>query len=284
MHPSRMPKPPKSKPNVQPATPKSKPKPPRASSSPTITTRNRKMIIYESAIPTHLQEKDLVRRWYALPPGVHLPLSNGQSYQLIFAGRPGSALGPDVRDVVLHPDTVGDVELHIRSSDWFTHLHHRDARYNNVILHVVLTLDDPTPTLRQDGTIIPTCSLHDVSPLPSTLQAPHTTGQPTIWPCQAVVKDMSAAERTNLLMHAGLLRFEQKTHAFVEQLHNTHPPAYDTCLVLALAEGFGYGRDRAFFRATGRYLLGLAEADSTPEPLGRTPDPPPLDARRLRIL
>lgn len=233
-------------------------------------------LLREMGSPEHLYEKDIARRWYALPPGVQLPLSNGNTYQLIFAGRPGGALGPDVRDAVFHPGSVGDVEFHIRASDWFAHLHHTDARYNNVILHVVLILDDLTPTLLQDGTIIATCSLQDVSsPMP---HPPHTTNLRTPWPCQVLIQEMSIVERTSLLRHAGLLRFEEKTHTFVELLHNS--PAYDTCLIPALAEGLGYGRDRAFFRAAGRHLLGLA--DDSPEPLGRTPDPPPLDAQRLR--
>ena len=235
-------------------------------------------------------EEDVAARWWALPPGVLLPLSDGKAYQLVFAGRPGSALGPDVRDAVLRSfplkheasatsgqSHIGDVEFHIRSSDWFTHLHHRDARYNNVILHVVLLLDDSTPTRRQDGVIIPTCSLYDL---------PHTTNQVAIWPCQAAIHEMSDEERSQLLMRAGLLRFEQKTHTFVELLHQSHTQApfdmYDVCLIPALAEGLGYGRDRAFFRAAGRHLLGLTE--KTPEPLGRTPEPPPLDAQRLRTL
>ena len=83
-----------------------------------------------------------------------------------------------------------------------------------------------------------------------------------------------------------LLRFEQKAHAFVEQLHTAyaHAPfsAYDVGLIVALAEGLGYGRNRAFFRATGQYLLGLI--DTVPEPLGHTFDPPDLDASRLVIL
>ncbi len=235
-------------------------------------------------------EEDVAARWGALPPGVLLPLSDGKVYQLVFAGRPGSALGPDVRDAVLRSFSlkheasttsgqshIGDVEFHIRSSDWFTHLHHRDARYNNVILHVVLLLDDSTPTQRQDGVIIPTCSLYDL---------PHTTNQVAIWPCQPAMHEMSDEERSQLLMRAGLLRFEQKTHTFVELLHQSHAQApfdmYDACLIPALAEGLGYGRDRAFFRAAGRHLLGLTE--KAPEPLGRTPDPPPLDAQRLRTL
>ena len=100
------------------------------------------------------------------------------------------------------------------------------------------------------------------------------------------MQHISAEECTSLLRRAGLLRFEQKAHGFVEQLHSGSPQgsfsAYDVCLIIALAEGLGYGRDRAFFRAAGQYLLGLT--NDLPEPLGRTFDPPSLDASRLSVL
>ncbi len=110
-----------------------------------------------------------------------LPLTNGECYQLIYAGRPGGSPGPDIRDAILNfssfhsrsdfaaannriKNTIGDVEIHIRATDWFVHQHHTDKRYNNVVLHIVLISDNIRPTLRQDGTIIPTCSLNDIIP------------------------------------------------------------------------------------------------------------------------
>ena len=240
--------------------------------------------VRETYASAHVYEDEVARRWYALPPGVLLPLSNGASCRLLFAGRPGSAVGPDVRDAVLHfsqqkTRSVGDVEFHVRASDWFAHQHHTDARYNSVLLHVVLICDNTFPALRQDGTSIPMCSLYDLPPPRQRL--PQAT-----WPCQAIMQHLSAEERTSLLRRAGLLRFEQKAHAFVEQLHAGSPQgyfsAYDVCLIGALSEGLGYGRDRAFFHAAGQYLLGLT--NDLPEPLGRTFDPPSLDASRLSVL
>ncbi|GAC1354467.1 MAG: hypothetical protein NVSMB38_32970 [Ktedonobacteraceae bacterium] len=113
------------------------------------------------------------------------------------------------------------------------------------------------------------------------------------------MRSLRLAERETLLQRAGLLRFEQKTHAFVEELHrigegsaNALPPCgrpsfpvsgpYNACLIPALAEGLAYGRDRAFFRAAGQHLLG--QIKHIPEPLGRAPAPSPLDARRLNVL
>jgi hypothetical protein len=234
------------------------------------------------------REDEVARRWWTLPHGYLLPLNDGGGYTLLFAGYPGNAAGPDVRDVVLRSgscasNSCGDVEFHVRASDWTLHGHHTDPRYNNVILHIVLLCDVPGGTIRQDGQRVPLCSLHD---LPPTDPAQAGRWGRMTWPCQRLLPLLSQEQRHALLRRAGLLRFEQKTYAFVEQLHRAYTSgafdAYDTCLISALAEGLGYGRDRALFKAVGLRLLGLA--DQVPEPLGRSPAPAPLDAQRLTIL
>jgi hypothetical protein len=249
-------------------------------------------------------EEAIARYWWSLPRGSILPLTNGDAYQLLFAGRPGGAAGPDVRAAVLASISpreplleqsmrkiiharkyIGDVEFHIRVSDWFGHQHHSDARYNNVVLHVVLFCNATTPTIRQDGLIVPVCSLSD---LPARTATPEPNDR-TLWPCQRLLQQMTPEVRDRLLEDAGVQRFEQKVHAFVEQLHKNSAAStlnalttYDICLLPALAEGLGYGRNRDFFRAVGLRLAG--QGTPVPEPLGRAPAPAPLDAGRLQSL
>ena len=253
---------------------------------------------------TLLYEEAVARYWWSLPRGSILPLTNGDAYQLLFAGRPGGAAGPDVRAAVLcdcspHrplPDQnireviharkySGDVEFHVRVSDWFGHRHHNDVRYNNVVLHVVQFCNDHAPTIRQDGRVVPVCSLSD---LPARAASPSDLLQDQkLWPCQQVLQSMSPVACNKLLEDAGILRFEQKVQAFVEQLHAsasslTPQALYDACLIPALSEGLGYGRNRDFFRAVGLRLCG--QNGTMPEPLERTPAPAPLDTERLQSL
>lgn len=235
-------------------------------------------------------EDDLAHRWWALPPGSLLPTSDGSTYCLLFAGRHGGSAGPDVRDAVLQgQDTpterrVGDIEFHTRASDWVTHQHHSDPRYNQVMLHVVLYCDTLQPTRRQDGYIIPVCSLND---LPSSSFSTPSRMQ---WPCQRIMNELSEEERRQRLHRAGMLRFEQKTSVFIEQLHaamvvpfmEATIQTYTTYLLIALAEALGYGRDRALFRAIGLYLVG--QTTVLPEPLGHSLEPAPIDSQRLAFL
>jgi hypothetical protein len=249
-----------------------------------------------SSSSEHTFEKDVAGRWWALPLYVSLPLTNGESYQLIYPGRPGGPAGPDICDAILcfsHTHAgwdasagdfevqriTDDVELHIRATDWFLHQHHTDKRYNNVMLHLVLICDSNRPTLRQDGTVIPTCSLNDVHPATRNRLPVH-------WPCQHVMPQLNEKERFQLFFQAGTLRFEMKMQMFFVGISKAQPSdifsAYDVCLIPALAEGLGYGRDRAIFHAAGLHLIGAGKI--IPEPLGRSPQPSPLDKHRLRLL
>lgn len=71
---------------------------------------------------------------------VKYPLSKGSTYTVLDKGLPNADAGPDVlqaRIKINEIEWVGNVEFHIKSSDWELHNHHRDAMYNNVILHFV---------------------------------------------------------------------------------------------------------------------------------------------------
>lgn len=86
--------------------------------------------------------------------------SSGMPLQIIDAGRYHCNGGPDfqqasirIEDVIL----VGNIELHVRASDWYQHGHELDRKYRNVILHVVYFNDVATglPTLELNGRILP---------------------------------------------------------------------------------------------------------------------------------
>src|SRR5690606_11310358 len=52
---------------------------------------------------------------------------------------------------------VGNVEIHLNSSDWYLHNHHNDPNYNNVILHVVWNHD--VDVYYRDQTVLPVLEL-----------------------------------------------------------------------------------------------------------------------------
>ena len=71
--------------------------------------------------------------------------------------------GPDFMHAEIEIDGklhVGDVEIHVQSSEWYAHKHHLNSRYNRVILHAVYFDNDINLRTRlQNGKRIPTLEL-----------------------------------------------------------------------------------------------------------------------------
>jgi hypothetical protein len=83
-----------------------------------------------------------------------LRTAQGETLVIIRPGTLNTNQGPDFVDgrIRVNDTTwVGNVELHIQSSNWADHDHSNDPNYNNVILHVVwnddVNLDLPFPVL-----------------------------------------------------------------------------------------------------------------------------------------
>ena len=92
----------------------------------------------------------------------NLSSEEGNQITILEIGQYNHHAGPDFFNCQLKIDDiiwVGNVEIHIRSSDWYKHQHHQDLAYDNVILHVVLEKDSIVS--RSNGTIIPTLVLKE---------------------------------------------------------------------------------------------------------------------------
>ncbi|WP_353150211.1 DUF2851 family protein [Chryseobacterium sp.] len=64
----------------------------------------------------------------------------GNSVEIIHFGKWNKNAGPDFLDAKIKFNDLiiaGNIELHVRSSDWIFHNHSQDPNYQNIILHVV---------------------------------------------------------------------------------------------------------------------------------------------------
>lgn len=69
-----------------------------------------------------------------------LKTAAGESVEIINVGQYLQQAGPDffnAQVIINGQKWAGNVEIHVKSSDWYLHNHENDDAYNNVILHVV---------------------------------------------------------------------------------------------------------------------------------------------------
>jgi hypothetical protein len=146
--------------------------------------------------------------------GKELTSSEDELVNVIYPGRTNGDSGPDFRDAVIVNKshlTKGDVEVHVKSSDWYSHEHHADAEYNNVILHVVMWHDCNSATLLQSGKPVPVLCLakalqHQAYLLPCQL------------PCFQILDHVDRQTLVKLLNTAGEERFKQKAMHFQTEI------------------------------------------------------------------
>ncbi|MCF0219245.1 MAG: DUF2851 family protein [Muribaculaceae bacterium] len=81
---------------------------------------------------------------------------DGTAVEVLHPGLKNIASGPDfanARVKIGNTLWAGDVEIHLKASDWHRHGHQNDRAYDKIILHVVANSD--TSIARHDGSAIP---------------------------------------------------------------------------------------------------------------------------------
>ncbi len=114
-----------------------------------------------------MKEITLQALWaFKLLPFHLLKGTNNENLQIIDVGEWNYHSGPDFfnASIVLNGQKViGNVEFHIKSSDWYAHNHHHDSAYDSVCLHVVYEHDREVSTPHG---ILPTVELRSfISPM-----------------------------------------------------------------------------------------------------------------------
>ena len=67
-------------------------------------------------------------------------LTDGRKLEVIHTGTHNMESGPDFSNAKIKIDDLiwsGNIEIHVKASEWYTHKHQIDKAYDNVILHIV---------------------------------------------------------------------------------------------------------------------------------------------------
>lgn len=189
---------------------------------------------------------------HKLYPLTALTTIDGKPLEIIDPGLQNKDAGPDFFNakVVIDGTTwVGNVELHLKASDWFLHHHDEDERYDSIILHVVQESD--ATIHRRSGQLIP----QFVLPIPSLLRERYdellsTDHYP---PCY-----QTAGSLGKLMMHSWMSallieRLEMRCQQ-IEQRFEQHEMNWNDALFATLARNFGFGVNGDAFEAWARVM------------------------------
>lgn len=214
------------------------------------------------------REAEFAARWAAGGwVGQTLHTERGDTYNVMYQGRRGGGAGPDFRDAVLAradgSRVYGDIELHLRAASWHAHGHDSDARYDGVVLHVVLA---PLGAHHERETPLANGARTPIAVLRAANETSRTVG----WPCATRGERATATPLRELLRAAGAQRFALRADGYQRELAHAalgaqqstqRPPrwtAADRVLWVALAEALAYGRDREALRDLGERLASGA--------------------------
>ena len=192
---------------------------------------------------------------------------NNSKVEVVDTGLHNHSSGPDffnARIKIGNTIWAGNVEVHVKASDWIRHGHHKDPAYDSVILHVVYELD--LAVYRINGDEIPAIRLSFNPRLINTYynlvkwEGHNRT-------CVGHLKNMDRIFFRDWLGKLCIERLEEKTSALSEILKNNHYD-WEDGLYKSLAMSFGMKLNSEPFRLLAecvplRFILRNRESFKT---------------------
>lgn len=184
-----------------------------------------------------------------------LPLTTtkGLSVNIVKVGFHNTDAGPDFTNAKINIGTeqwIGNVEIHLKGSDWLAHKHHNDKAYKTVILHVVF-VNDKEIFLKTPGDLA-ILDLSQYINLDYLDKYERLMKSKTAIPCSSSFHSVDSFIWYNWLNRLVVERLERKTEEIENQLQNLNFD-WNEVFFRMLAKNFG-------FKVNAEPFLQLAES------------------------
>ena len=168
-----------------------------------------------------------------------LKTTEGESLAILHPGFHNYNSGPDFSEGKIKigsTEWVGNIEIHIKSSDWVKHKHYEDDAYDNVILHVVY--DEDEIIVRENGSRIPCLVLNGIVKREIFTNYLRLKSEDNWIPCEKLVHEIDDFSKKLWMDKMLVSRLEDKTQYFIKLLENTNYN-WEYCLFIVIGKYFG---------------------------------------------
>ena len=166
--------------------------------------------------------------------------SDGDKITVVSVGTHNHNAGPDFFNAKIKIGAqlwAGNVEIHIKSSDWYVHNHENDSNYDNVILHVVWEHD--VEVHNSENSAIPTLELKTFVSKDLLHNYQKLFSKPQKWiNCEKDISSVDSFIISNWLERLYFERLERKSVLITQLLEKTNFD-WEAVLFQLLARNFG---------------------------------------------
>jgi hypothetical protein len=166
----------------------------------------------------------------------NLKTVDGEKIEVISVGLKNHNSGPDFFAARIKSNGyiwAGNVEMHIKASDWYKHGHHKDKAYKNVILHIVAEFDidkDKYPDYNLKTVVLPI----DKKLLTKYEELKNNSG---FIACQSYVKNVHPFVKSHMIHRLVIERLAKKSE-----------------YIITLYQNLGQDWNETFYIVTARYF------------------------------
>ena len=178
---------------------------------------------------------------------LELQTVKGETISILHPGYYLETAGPDffnAQIIIANQKWAGNIEIHVKSSDWYLHNHERDIAYNNVILHVVWEHD--SDVFAPNNQEIPVMELRNYVDKELLLLYKNLIAQKSWIYCENQIKEVNSFVVSNWQERLFFERLERKSQYVFDNLVVTQND-WEAVLFLLLAKNFGLNTNGVSF-------------------------------------
>lgn len=184
--------------------------------------------------------------------GSKIMATTGEEVEIVNPGLHNTDAGPDFSAAVIRTsdaEWAGNVEIHVKASDWQRHGHHTDANYDTVILHVV-GVNDATVERTDGSRILQACVAPSEEFYARYAVLTERIDQPA---CLHWLPEVPALNKADWISSLGIERLHEKAD-YMKELLRQSSGDWQRVIFITVARALGFGLNGVPFELLAKSL------------------------------